>query len=163
MSTKKSPKQKLKLSIFYFIRIIFKTACTAHWEIFSSVLNHLSNFQRKLFLNSVHWNERSQQNKQNYDWEQVHRISVMNQKKNCGEYCWKIRWLPKIKLATPRMIQSKCADLLFLIGVVCGVVSCSVNYFGRNNKPFLVDRDDIIGSHERQSNDDRFMFTTMRC
>jgi hypothetical protein len=76
----------------------------------------------------------------------------------------KIRWLLE-KVTKSRMIQLKCADLLLLIGaVMCGVASNNVDYFDRNNKPFLVNRDDdIIGSHERRFDDDRFMFTTMRC
>lgn len=62
------------------------------------------------------------------------------------------------------MIQLKCADLLFLIGaVMCGVAGYSKQYFGKNNNPFLVNRDDLIGSYERQFDDDRFMFSTIRC
>lgn len=59
------------------------------------------------------------------------------------------------------MIQLKCAELLFLIGVVmCGTESD----FSANNKPFAANRVDgeLIGSGGGSS-DDRFMFTTMRC
>lgn len=84
-----------------------------------------------------------------------------------------------------RMIQSKCAELLFLIGCVsvCGSGSNSksnfVHYSLKNNKPFVMNRhdnvvivavDDFIGSINKNNNnksnavdDDRFIFTTMRC
>jgi hypothetical protein len=68
-----------------------------------------------------------------------------------------------------KMIQLKCAELLFLIGVVtCGVVGNSVDYFTKNNKPFFVVRadDDFIhgnGNGGSTRSDERFMFTTNRC
>lgn len=64
------------------------------------------------------------------------------------------------------MIQSKYAELLFLIG--CVLVHVSNGSEGnfifnslKNNKPFFnMNRvDEIIGS----GSDDRFTFTTMRC
>lgn len=64
------------------------------------------------------------------------------------------------------MIQSKCAELLFLIGcVLVNVGNGSESNFIfnslKNNKPYFnMNRvDEIIGS----GNDDHFTFTTMRC
>jgi hypothetical protein len=64
------------------------------------------------------------------------------------------------------MIQSKCAELLFLIGCVLvrvGESNFVDNSRSKNNKPFFMNRfDDIIGNGSGLV-DDRFMFTTMRC
>jgi hypothetical protein len=65
------------------------------------------------------------------------------------------------------MIQSKCAELWFLIGVVmCGVAGNSAGYFEKNNENIFVVRagDEIIGNGgSHHLNDGRFIFTTMRC
>lgn len=76
----------------------------------------------------------------------------------------------KVTESRSRMIQFKSAELLFLIG---GAICCAANDFvnsfssSRNNKPFFVDRsnvDDIIAASQNRSNDDdRFIFSTMRC
>lgn len=58
------------------------------------------------------------------------------------------------------MIQLKCAELLFLIGFA---MWCAAGNFGINNNPRLVIRhdDDFIGNVG--ADDDRYIFTTMRC
>lgn len=65
------------------------------------------------------------------------------------------------------MIQSNCAELLFLIGcvLVCGSTGNFIQNLSRNNKPFFVIRmDDIIGNGSgHNAVDDRFIFTTKRC
>lgn len=65
------------------------------------------------------------------------------------------------------MIQSKCAELLFLIGCVLvhvGESNFVDNSRSKNNKPFFMNRvDDIIGNGSSGIVDDRFIFTTKRC
>lgn len=70
------------------------------------------------------------------------------------------------------MIQSNCAELLFLIGcvLVCGSEGNFIQFSSRNNKPFFIIRmDDIIGNGSgndyisHNAVDDHFIFSTKRC